>query len=154
MSHVAPPSSNAKHAEKHAAPTPLALFVPLRRAFSTAENIEGLWALAHKTLISLSPQDIVDCSKSCSPEGVYGNVCNSGCQGGWPWSAYLDIIKEGGIASEASYPYKGVSGDCAFQGADTLPLDGGSSFPPRLVSSRITCRHMPRARPLIKYLEA
>lgn len=85
-------------------------------AFSTAENIEGQWAIAKKELVVLSPQDIVDCSHGCSPEGIYGNVCNSGCQGGWPWSAYMDIIKEGGIASDAAYPYTAVAGECAFKG--------------------------------------
>ena len=47
-------------------------------AFSTAENIEGLWALSGHPLTVMSPQDIVDCSHGCAPEGALGNVCNSG----------------------------------------------------------------------------
>ena len=51
-------------------------------------------------------------------QGPYGNVCNSGCMGGWPWSAYLDLIELGGIAAEADYPYTGAAGACAFRGRD------------------------------------
>lgn len=85
-------------------------------AFSTAENIEGLWALAGNPLTVLSPQDIVDCSHGCAPEADFGPVCNSGCEGGWPWSAYMDIIGLGGLASESDYPYTGLVGTCAFRG--------------------------------------
>jgi cathepsin F len=86
-------------------------------AFSTAENIEGVWALATgEPVLQLSPQELVDCSDGCAPEGIYGTVCNSGCRGGWPWSAYEDIKALGGLQDEASYPYTGVARDsCAVQ---------------------------------------
>jgi hypothetical protein len=83
-------------------------------AFATAQNIESLWALHGGELFSLSPQEIVDCSTGCAPEGAYGDVCNSGCAGGWPWSAFADIMQlpGGGLSAEAEYPYTGVAGGC------------------------------------------
>jgi cathepsin F len=78
-------------------------------AFSTAQNIEGVRAAHGHPLVELSAQELVDCSAGCAPEGAYGNVCNSGCSGGWPWSAYEDIMRLGGLDAEASYPYTGVA---------------------------------------------
>ncbi len=45
-------------------------------------------------LISLSEQDIVDCSLT-------------GCIGGWPSGIFMFIKNRGGIMSEISYPYVG-----------------------------------------------
>jgi len=45
---------------------------------------------------------IVDCDSS-----MYG------CQGGWPSQAMQWVISEGGLDTEASYPYKAVQGPCA-----------------------------------------
>lgn len=84
-------------------------------AFSTAENIEGLTGVAGKPSGSLSAQFIVDCSKSCSSELINGNnvtVCNQGCGGGWPWSAFTDIINQGGCPGWDDYPYTGQNGVC------------------------------------------
>jgi len=83
-------------------------------AFSMVEAIESQWALHHRTLPILSPQEVVDCSHGCSMEPPYGKVCNQGCGGGWPWNAYIDIEAIGGLDSEASYPYTAVNGNCAF----------------------------------------
>lgn len=88
-------------------------------AFSTAGTMEGQVFLKTGKLVDLSPQDLVDCSKDCSWEifppgsGTNVTVCDGGCGGGWPWMAYESIRKQGGLDTEASYPYKGVAGTCA-----------------------------------------
>jgi len=79
-------------------------------AFSSTGNIESLWAIAGNKLITLSEQEIVDCSTACSNIPPYGNVCNQGCDGGFQWNAFFDIISWKGLETEAEYPYLGFPG--------------------------------------------
>jgi C1A family cysteine protease len=69
-------------------------------AFSTTGSTEGAWQIGSGSLLSLSEQQLVDCSTQ-----------NSGCNGG---SMALAITFESGtnMASEASYPYKAADGSC------------------------------------------
>jgi len=80
-------------------------------SFSTSGNIEGLWALKGNPLTSLSEQILVDCSHACTLDGGQ-QVCNQGCDGGWQWAAFYDIMSWGGLQTEAEYPYTGETGTC------------------------------------------
>ncbi|MCL4144816.1 UNVERIFIED_CONTAM: hypothetical protein GTU68_060927 [Idotea baltica] len=74
-------------------------------AFSTTGVLESM-SLKKGHSVSLSEQQLVDCS------GSYGN---QGCNGGWPSSA-LKYVKASGIASESEYPYTAKNGACKKQG--------------------------------------
>jgi len=74
-------------------------------AFSTTGSTEGCHALVTKNLVSVSEQNLVDCSTS---QG------NQGCDGGLMTQAMDYIIQNKGIDTEASYPYTAEDGTCAY----------------------------------------
>jgi len=70
-------------------------------SFSTTGAIEGINAIVTGDLISLSEQELVDC-----------DTTNYGCEGGYMDYAFEWVIDNGGIDTEANYPYTGVDGTC------------------------------------------
>jgi len=79
-------------------------------SFSTTGSTEGCHQIKTGTLVSLSEQNIMDCSDS------YGNA---GCDGGLMTAAMQYIIANKGVDTEASYPYTAETGSqCLFKKAD------------------------------------
>jgi len=71
-------------------------------SFSTTGSVEGAYFLSSGKLISLSEQQLVDCSSSLG---------NQGCNGGLMDNAF-SYIKENGICKESDYKYTASDGNC------------------------------------------
>jgi len=71
-------------------------------SFSATGAMEGAWAIAKDELVSLSEQQLVDCSKS------YGN---HGCNGGLMDGAF-HYAMDNGMCGESDYSYTASGGTC------------------------------------------
>jgi len=77
-------------------------------SFSTTGSLEGAYYNKYKTLVSFSEQNLVDCdNRKNTPKGT-----DMGCNGGLMDSAFTWIMANGGICTEAAYPYTAKDGTC------------------------------------------
>ncbi|XP_067655040.1 cathepsin L1-like [Haliotis asinina] len=85
-------------------------------AFSATGSLEGQHFKKTGQLVSLSEQNLIDCSK---PEG------NHGCGGGLMDYAFEYIKVNQGIDTETSYTYRARDGRCRFKKANIGATDTG-----------------------------
>ncbi|XP_070051594.1 senescence-specific cysteine protease SAG39-like [Nicotiana tomentosiformis] len=72
-------------------------------AFSAVAAIEGAYQIANNELISLSEQELLDCTTQ-----------NNGCNGGLMTRAYDFLLQNGGgITTETNYPYQQIQSVCS-----------------------------------------
>jgi len=86
-------------------------------SFSSTGSMEATHFLSGQgSLVGLSEQNLVDCSQS------YGN---QGCRGGLMAYCFKYVKNNGGIDSEAFYPYEAQVGQCRFSADNvTTTIDG------------------------------
>jgi C1A family cysteine protease len=70
-------------------------------SFSATGALEGAYEISTGTLVSISEQQLVDCSTK-----------NNGCSGGLMDYAF-EYMEETDMCTEDSYPYEGTKGSCA-----------------------------------------
>jgi cathepsin L len=92
-------------------------------SFSTTGTLEGQTFKKTSKLVSLSEQNLVDCSTH--------KYNNNGCRGGWPARAMKYIKDNNGIDTEESYPYTAHQNpECKYDAANIgATLTGSVELP-------------------------
>jgi C1A family cysteine protease len=111
-------------------------------SFSATGAMEGAWAISKGNLVSLSEQQLVDCSKR------YGNL---GCNGGLMDNAFTYVVDNKGICSETAYPYTAASGACSTQCSSVASINGCQDVPP---SNQLALREAVAIGPVSIAIEA
>ncbi|XP_070507819.1 procathepsin L-like [Chironomus tepperi] len=76
-------------------------------AFASMCALEGQMAKKYRKLVSLSEQNILDCT--------YNNVSgNWGCDGGFAEQTFQYVLTNKGVDSSISYPYEGILKTCRY----------------------------------------
>ncbi|XVF40357.1 hypothetical protein PTKIN_Ptkin01aG0107000 [Pterospermum kingtungense] len=82
-------------------------------AFSAVAAMEGITQIKTGKLISMSEQQLLDCSTNG----------NEGCNGGWMTNAFQYIMENQGLTTEENYPYQQIQGTCAIEKAQSQVAD-------------------------------
>ncbi|XP_037480321.1 senescence-specific cysteine protease SAG39-like [Triticum dicoccoides] len=87
-------------------------------AFSTVASMEGIVKLSTGKLVSLSEQELVD----------YDGT-DKGCEGGLMDNVFEFVVENGGLATEADYPYTGADGSTCDSSTAAATITGHEDVP-------------------------
>nr|XP_005998162.1 PREDICTED: cathepsin W [Latimeria chalumnae] len=72
-------------------------------AFGVTSNVESQWFMRTGRLETLAEQELLDC-----------DVRDKACKGGYPWTAFREIIRLGGMVRSHMYPYVAARRQCRY----------------------------------------